>query len=198
MRKFRYKNTAGLLLVSLIASYTSRAQDSYRIDPLQSTISFAVKHMVISTVHGKFTDYSGTILFEEDDLTKSSVNITIKAGSVNTEVPARDNDLRSANFLDVAKYPEIIFTGHRIEKKGEEYVLTGGLSMHGVTREVAIPFKYNGKIKDMAGKTRIAVEGTLTIDRRDWGITYGKVLDSGGLVAGNEVKIGLDIEAVKQ
>jgi polyisoprenoid-binding protein YceI len=154
--------------------------------------------MVISTVRGKFTDYSGTIVLNETDLTKSSANIVIKTTSVNTEVAPRDNDLRGPNFLDVAKYPELIFTSHRIEKRGDDFLLIGDLSMHGVTREVSIPFKYNGKIKDLAGNTRIAVEGGLTIDRRDWGITYSKVLDNGGLVAGNEVKIGLDVEAVKK
>jgi polyisoprenoid-binding protein YceI len=187
-----------LVFLSLFLTFTCRAQDTYRIDPNQSTISFAVKHMVISTVHGKFTDYDGTILLNENDLTKSSVNITIKTTSLNTEVIPRDNDLRSANFLDVTKYPEIVFTGRHIDKNADGYVLTGDLSMHGVTREVSIPFKYNGKVKDMAGKTRIAVEGRLTIDRRNWGIAYSKVLDSGGLVAGNEVKIDLDVEAVKK
>ena len=96
MRNSICRNIVALLLVSLNVTYTRSAQDTYRIDPNQSTISFAVKHMVISTVHGKFTDYAGTILLNEADLTKSSVNITIKTASVNTEVKASDNDLRSA------------------------------------------------------------------------------------------------------
>ena len=102
------------------------------------------------------------------------------------------------NFLDVVKYPEIVFRSHRIERKDSRYLLIGDLWMHGMNREVRIPFTYNGKIKDLAGNIRIAIEGGLIIDRRDWGITYGKVLDNGGLVAGNEVKIGLDVEAVKK
>jgi polyisoprenoid-binding protein YceI len=184
--------------VCLFCLQTVRGQDSYAIDPNQSTIAFSVKHMVISTVYGKFTDYAGSIVLNESDLTKSSVNVTIKTDSLTTEVTSRDNDLRSSRFLDTMKYPSMTFASHRIQKAGDKYVMSGELSLHGVTKEVAIPFNYNGKVKDLQGKARIAVEGGLTIDRRDWGITYSKVLDDGGLVAGDAVKINLDIEAVKQ
>ena len=188
----------GIAFLSLICNAHVRAQDVYRIDPSQSTIGFSVRHMLINTVHGKFTDYSGTIVLNESDLTKSSANLKIITASINTEVTARDNDLRSPNFLGVAKYPEIIFTSRRVDKNVSGYVLVGELAMHGVSKEVAIPFKYNGKVKDLLGNTRIGFEGGLTINRQEWRIAYSKVLDSGGLVAGNEVKIELDIEAVKK
>jgi polyisoprenoid-binding protein YceI len=188
----------GLVFLSSICGPFVCAQDVYRIDPNQSTIGFSVKHMLINTVHGKFTDYSGTILLNENDLTKSSANLKINTASINTEVAPRDKDLRSPNFLDVAKYPEIIFTSHRVEKNANGYVLVGELAMRGVSKEVTIPFKYNGKVKDLLGNTRIGFEGGLTINRQEWGISYSRVLDSGGLVAGNEVKIELDIEAVKK
>jgi polyisoprenoid-binding protein YceI len=195
--RMRYRNCFfGIVWLSVICS--AFAQDTYRIDPNQSTIGFSVKHMLINTVHGKFTDYSGSILLDESDLTKSSANLKINTASINTEVIPRDNDLRSPNFLDVAKYPEIIFASHRVEKRVNGYVLIGELEMHGVSKEVTIPFKYNGKVKDLLGNTRIGFEGGLTINRQDWGISYNKVLDSGGLVAGNEVKIELDIEAVRK
>lgn len=187
-----------VVCVWLFCLQTVRAQDAYAIDPNQSTIAFSVRHMVISTVYGKFTDYSGSIVLNESDLTKSSVNVTIKTGSVTTELTPRDNDLRSEHFLDTTKYPTMSFVSHSIQKAGDKYVMSGDLSLHGVTREVAIPFNYNGKVKDLQGNARIAVEGALTIDRRDWGITYSKMLDDGGLVAGDDVKINLDIEAVKK
>lgn len=196
--KLRKINLALWLCLCLVPLHTISAQDVYAIDPNQSTIGFAVKHMVISSVYGKFTEYQGTILLDEVDLTKSSVDITIRAGSINTDVTARDNDLRSANFLDASKYPDISFHSLRVWRQDDKYVLSGELSMHGVTKKVAIPFKYNGKIKDLMGNTRVAVEGSLTIDRRDWGIIYSKVLDNGGLVAGDDVKITLDIEAVRK
>jgi polyisoprenoid-binding protein YceI len=188
----------GVVFLSSFCNAFVCAQDVYRIDPNQSTIGFSVKHMLINTVHGKFTDYSGAILLNESDLTKSSADLKINTASINTEVTPRDNDLRSPNFLDVAKYPNIIFTSHRVEKNVNGYVLVGELAMHGVSKEVTIPFKYNGKVKDLLGNTRIGFEGGLTINRQEWGITYSKVLDSGGLVAGNEVKIELDIEAVRK
>jgi polyisoprenoid-binding protein YceI len=188
----------GVVFLSLICNAHVRAQDVYRIDPNQSTIGFSVRHMIINTVHRKFTDYSGTIVLNESDLTKSSANLKIITASIDTEVAARDDDLRSPNFLDVAKYPQIVFTSRRVEKNVNGYVLVGELAMHGVSKEVAIPFKYNGKVKDLLGNTRVGFEGGLTINRQEWGITYSKVLDSGGLVAGNEVKIDLDIEVVKK
>jgi polyisoprenoid-binding protein YceI len=188
----------GVVFLFVICNARVCAQDVYRIDPNQSTIGFSVKHMLINTVHGKFTDYSGTILLNESDLTKSSANLKINTASINTEVVPRDNDLRSPNFLDVAKYPEIIFTSHRVEKNANVYVLVGELAMRGVSKEVTIPFKYNGKVKDLLGNTRIGLEEGLTINRQGWRIAYSKVLDSRGLVAGNEVKIELDIEAVKK
>jgi polyisoprenoid-binding protein YceI len=195
----RYRNSFfAIVFLSLVCNPFARAQDVYRIDPNQSTIGFSVKHMLINTVHGRFTNYSGVILLNESDLTKSSANLKINTPSINTGITPRDNDLRGPNFLDVTKYPEIIFTSHRVERKVDGYVLVGELAIHGVSKEVTIPFKYNGKVKDLLGNTRIGVEGGLTINRQEWGISYNKVLDSGGLVAGNEVKIELDIEAVKQ
>ena len=134
----------GVVFLCVICNARVCAQDVYRIDPNRSTIGFSVKHMLVNTVHGKFTDYSGTILLNESDLTKSSANLKINTASINTEVVPRDNDLRSPNILDVAKYPEIIFTSHRVEKNANGYVLVGELAMHGVSKEVAIPFKYNG------------------------------------------------------
>lgn len=191
-RKLALAAVAGLILLPC-----SHGADSYRIDPNQSTIAFSVKHMVINTVHGKFTDYSGTIDLDEKDLTKSSVSVTIKTASVNSDVAPRDKDIRSPNFLDVEKYPEISFTSHRVEKNNDGYLLVGDLTLHGMTKEVRIPFTYNGKASDLAGNTRIGFEGSLTINRQDWGINYSKVIDNGGLVAGNEVKIELDMEGIK-
>ncbi|MGB7284495.1 MAG: YceI family protein [Candidatus Acidiferrum sp.] len=181
------------LPVSLAISATT-----YEIDPHDSTIAFAVKHMLIDTVRGKFKEFTGAIQLDENDLTKSSVNVTIHAATIDTGFPRRDDDLRGPSFLDVAKFPEITFVSSRVEKHTENYFLVGSLTMHGVAREVIIPFTYNGKAKDQAGVTRIGMEGNVVINRQDWGISYSKVLDNGGLVAANEVQIQLDIEAKKK
>lgn len=171
---------------------------TYEIDPHHSTIEFAVKHMLINTVRGKFKEFTGVIQLDETDLTKSSVNVTIQAAAIDTGFPRRDDDLRGPSFLDVAKFPKITFVSSRVEKHAENYFLVGSLTMHGVAREVKMPFTYNGKATDQAGITRIGMEGSIVINRQDWGISYNKVLDNGGLVAANEVQIQLDIEAKKK
>jgi polyisoprenoid-binding protein YceI len=198
-RLFREKQmirTVILLAASLVFPCASYCGENYRIEPGQSAVNFSVKHMVLTTVHGKFTDFSGILDLEENDLTKSSVSVRINAASITTENTVRDKDLRSANFLDIEKYPEITFASHRIVKQNDGYLLVGDLNMHGVSREVSIPFTYNGRVKDLAGKMRVGFEGHVTINRKDWGINYSKLADNGGLVAANEVTIELDIEAV--
>lgn len=198
-RLFREKQmirTVILLAASLVYPHPSYCGENYRIEPGQSAVNFSVKHMVLSTVRGKFTDFSGILELEENALTKSSVSVRINAASITTENPIRDKDLRSANFLDTEKYPEITFVSHRVVKQSDGYLLVGDLNMHGVSREVSIPFTYNGRVKDLAGKMRVGFEGQVTINRKDWGINYSKLADNGGLVAANEVTIELDIEAV--
>ena len=188
--------TVILLAASLMFPCASYCGVSYRIEPGQSAVNFSVRHMVLSTVRGKFTDFSGILELEENDLIKSSVSVRINAASITTENAVRDKDLRSANFLDIEKYPEITFISHRVVKQNDGYLLVGVLNMHGVSKEVSIPFTYNGKVKDLAGKIRVGFEGHVTINRKDWGINYNKLADNGGLVAANEVTIELDIEAM--
>jgi polyisoprenoid-binding protein YceI len=174
------------------------ALENFAIDPGHSTVAFAVKHMVITTVRGRFTQFSGEIKLDETDLAKSSARIVIQSASIESGLPKRDDDLRSADFLDVAKFPQITFTTDRIEKSGDAYYLVGPLTMRGVSKEVRIPFTLNGKAKDASGHVRLGASGSLQIDRRQWGISYSKVLDNGGLIAANEVQIQLDIEAKKK
>lgn len=189
---------AALIAVSLGAKSHAAELQNYEVDPKDSTVSFSVKHIVVSEVHGRFKNFSGVIKFEEADLSHSSVDFKVETGSIDTDNERRDKDLRSPMFLDVAKYPEMLFASQRVEKSGRDYVLVGNLNLHGVSHEVRVPFIYNGKVKDTMGKLRIAFSATFTINRQDWGINYNKVLDNGGLVAGNEVNVQLDIVAGKQ
>jgi polyisoprenoid-binding protein YceI len=195
-REKQMSRTVILLAVSLIFPRASFCGENYRIEPGQSAVNFSVKHMVLTTVHGKFTDFSGILELEDNNLSKSSVSVRINASSITTENAARDKDLRSANFLDTEKYPEITFVSHRVVKQNDGYLLVGDLNMHGLSREVSIPFTFNGRVKDLAGKMRVGFEGHVTINRKDWGINYSKLADNGGLVAANEVTIELDIEAM--
>jgi polyisoprenoid-binding protein YceI len=195
-REKQMSRTVILLAASLIFPRTSFCGENYRIEPGQSAVNFSVRHMILTTVHGKFTDFSGILELEDYDLSKSSVSVRINAASITTDNAARDKDLRSANFLDAEKYPEITFVSHRVVKQNDGYLIVGDLNMHGLSREVSIPFTFNGRVKDLAGKMRVGFEGHVTINRKDWGINYSKLADNGGLVAANEVTIELDIEAM--
>jgi polyisoprenoid-binding protein YceI len=195
-REKRMSRTVILLAASLMFPRASFCGENYRIEPGQSAVNFSVRHMVLTTVHGKFTDFSGTLELEDNDLSQSSVSVRINAASITTENVARDKDLRSANFLDTEKYPEITFVSHRVLKQNDGFLLVGDLNMHGLIKEVSIPFTFNGRVKDLAGKMRVGFEGHVTINRKDWGINYSKLADNGGLVAANEVTIELDIEAM--
>lgn len=184
---------AALLLLLAAPAWSA---DTYQIDPVHSTLGFSVRHLMLSNVKGRFNDVSGTILYDEQDITKSSVKVTIQAASINTENQNRDNDLRSPNFFDVANFPTLSFESKRVEKRGDAYVCLGTLTMHGVAKEVEIPFRILGKVKDPWGNTRIGIEGGLSVNRQDYGIAYNKTFEGGGLVVGNEVKIELNVEAV--
>lgn len=170
----------------------------YQIDPAHSIIGFSIRHLEIAWVEGRFKDFKGTIHFDEKDLTKSSVEFSAKVESIDTGVEQRNAHLRTADFFDVAKYPEMSFKSTRVERQGKDkYVLHGDFTLKGVTKQVAIPFAVTGAIKDPWGNTRFGVQAQTKIDRRDYGITWGKALENGGLDVGNEVTIELQLEAMK-
>jgi polyisoprenoid-binding protein YceI len=173
----------------------AKAADTYTIDSSHSAVGFSIKHMVINKVKGRFGEFSGTVVLENSALQKADGVIQTK--SIDTGIAARDTDLRGANFFDVTKYPTITFTSKRVEKKGEETVLVGDYTMHGVTKELALPVTLSGPIKDPMGKTRIGLEAKAKVNRKDYGLTYNRALETGGLVVGEEVEIEINAEAVK-
>jgi len=185
------------LILQLIPASTTLAADKYTIDPAHCHIGFSVRHLVINNIRGRFTDYEGSISYDEQDITRSSVEITIKAQSVNTDVQPRDEHLRTSEFFDVTKFPDITFKSTRVEKRGSGFAAIGIFTMHGVAKEITIPFKINGK-SNFQGGAHLGVEGTVVIDRRDFGMSWSATLDNGGLVVGNDVTIELNIEAVKR
>lgn len=190
----RYSFVSFVLLMTLWSSAVLGQPKEFNIDKAHSHIGFDVSHMVISEVHGEFHDYNVNLMFDINDVTKSSVETHIKVASIDTDQERRDNHLRSSDFFDAETYPEIIFKSKRIEKSGDGYIANGDLAMRGVTKEVALPFKIKGPIKDPRGNTRIGIEANLTVNRQDYGISWSKTLDGGGLVAGDEVKIGIQAE----
>lgn len=189
MRKF-----FRLVLSLAVLGVSAFAADEYRIDPVHSTVAFSVKHMVINTVHGRFNDYAGQILYDDKDPSKSTVNVTIKSASINTDVQQRDNHLRSDAFLNVEKFPEINFKSKSVEKKTDGFVAHGTLTIRGVSKDVDLPFKINGPIA-VGGGSLLGAEASLTINRQDYGVSWSQSMSAGELVVANDVKIDINVEA---
>ena len=188
---------AALIVASLLLVGTARGADRFEIDPAHAFVTFTVSHFS-GKAKGSFTDVSGVITYDEKDITKSSVEVVIKTASIHTGNQGRDTHLRSADFFDVEKFPEMTFRSKRVEKRGGGYVAVGDLTVRGVTKEVVMPFTFSGPIKDPlpSGVKRILVESSLKVDRRDFGITWSRVMPDGGLFVGNEVTLEINIEAI--
>ena len=170
--------------------------DTYVVDGAHAYVGFTVSHLVINRVRGTFNDFTGTIIYDADDVTKSSMSGAINVASIDTAHQKRDKDLRGESFFEVDKYPQITFETTRVEVGGDSAVLHGTLTMHGVSKAVAIPFRING-IAEFAGKTRLGFEARFELNRQDYGISYSRLMDTGGLVVGNEVIVELAGEAIK-
>ncbi len=184
----------------LIGASAFGATSVWQIDPVHTTPQFAVRHLMVSTVRGEFGKTSGTFTLDEQDITKSTLEATIDAASINTRVEKRDADLKSPNFFDVEKYPTLTFKSKKFETVGEgKFKVTGDLTIHGVTKEVVLNVEGTTKpFKDPGGKMRIGGMATTRINRKDFGLTYNKVLESGGLIVGDEVDITIDAELTQQ
>jgi polyisoprenoid-binding protein YceI len=196
--RFKTFFSAAAVLVALAGSAaTSTAADKYTVDPSHSSIGFAVRHMVVSKVKGFFNEYTATILYDDKDITKSSAEVTIKMESIDTRDAKRDEHLRTPDFFDAAKYPEITFKSKRIEKSEDGFVAVGDLTMRGVTKEISIPFIVAGVVTDPWGNTRLGLSGGTKLNRQDYGISWSKSLDKGGLVVSDDVQIEIEIEAIK-
>ena len=169
----------------------------WNIDPAHTHASFTVRHLMISNVRGEFQKTSGTVKIDEKDLTRSTVEAAIEAGSVDTRVEQRDQHLKSPDFLDAAKFPTLTFRSTKVEKAGEgKLKVTGDLTLHGVTKPVVLDVSTSAEVKGMYGETRRAFAATTKIDRKDYGLTWNKLVEAGPAV-GDEVAITLDLELVK-
>ncbi len=172
---------------------------TWNIDPVHTVAEFKVRHMMITNVKGHFTGVTGVLTLNEQDITKSHVEASIDAASINTREADRDTHLKSADFLDVEKFPKLTFTSTRVTSTGEgELQVEGDLTIHGVTRKVV--FTVEGPTppgKDPWGNTRIGLTATTKINRKDFGLTWNAALETGGILVGDEVTITFDVEAIK-
>jgi len=175
---------------------------AWEIDPNHSTVEFAVKHMMFTTVRGRFKDVKGTILADESNPSNSSVQAEIAAASIDTGVADRDGHLKSADFLDVEKFPTISFRSKRVEgtgaKEGDRFKVVGDLMIRGTTLEVTLDCTYEGMGTDPWGGTRAGARATAEIDRREWGLKWNQALETGGILVGNAVKVEIEVQAVRK
>ncbi len=184
------------------ATGTETGVTTWSLDPAHTIIGFSAKHMMFTTVRGKFRDLKGTIVADADNPDRSSVEVEVVASSVDTGVEQRDNHLRSADFLDVENYPTITFRSRRVEgaanHEGDRFKVVGDLTIHGKSREVVLDATYEGEGKDPWGGTRAGFSASTRIDRRDWDLTWNAALETGGVLVSNELKIEIEAQAVKQ
>ena len=171
---------------------------AFNIDPAHSIIGFAVRHLEINWVEGRFKDFTGTVNFDDKDITKSTVQFTAKIASIDTGVDARNDHLKTADFFDAAKYPDMKFVSTKVERKGKDkYILTGDLTIKDVTKTISFPFTLTGAVKDPWGGTRFGIQAETVINRQDYNITWGHPFADGGLDVGNNITVKLQLEAVK-
>jgi len=188
-----------ITLVTLLLPGAALAS-TWTIDPDHTNVGFKVRHLMVSNVKGNFTTFTGTVDLDDQDVTRSKVTVNIATDSIDTNVQKRDDHLRSADFLDVAKYPTMTFTSKKIAKTDNgRLAITGDLTLRGVTREVVLDAEaLSPESKDPWGNIRRGTTATTTINRKDFGLTWNAALETGGVVVGDEVAITLEIEMIRK
>jgi polyisoprenoid-binding protein YceI len=185
----------------MAATATQNETTTWAIDPAHTTAEFSAKHMMITTVRGRLADVRGTIVVDETEPAKSSVEVAFNSASLNTGVEQRDQHLHSADFLDVANHPTISFKSRRVEgariEEGARFKVVGDLTIRGTTREVTLDASYEGQGKDPWGGERMSFAASTKIDRRDFGLTWNQALEAGGILVSNDIKLTIDAQAVK-
>jgi len=174
----------------------------WRLDPAHTQVEFKAKHMMITTVRGRFGDVSGEVVVDEENPENSQVEVEIDARSIDTRASDRDTHLRSEDFLDVERHPKITFRSKRVEgahaEAGDEFKVVGDLTIRGETKEVTLHARYEGQGGDPWGGTRAGFSATTKIDRREWGLTWNQALETGGILVSNDLTIELQVQAVRE
>jgi polyisoprenoid-binding protein YceI len=201
MHRWFRSATQGILAAwVVIGAAASALASDWDVDAGHSHVGFAVRHMMVSTVRGTFDKYTGSLTLDDTDMAKSKAHFEIDAASINTDNPKRDEHLRSPDFFDVAHYPKITFDATKVDKRGAgELTLTGNLTIRSVTKPVVFTVSgLTGEVKDPWGGTRRGATAQAKINRKDFGLTWNKALESGGVVVGDEVTIELEVELMKK
>jgi polyisoprenoid-binding protein YceI len=190
------KKVPFLVVSAVLFTFAMTQAQTFEIDPVHSSVGFSIRH-IVSNVKGRFTDFSGTVTYDSLKIENSSVNVAIKTASIDTDNEKRDGHLRSPDFFEAEKYPEINFKSTKVVKDGEKHILHGTLSMHGVSKDIFFPFEILGIAPGQNG-ARAGFEAELGLNRKDYGILWNRTLDQGGLLLGEQVKIMLALETVEK
>ena len=169
----------------------------YTLDAAHSRLGFSARHAMVTTVRGAFKEFEGTAHVDTANPANSKVEVTIKTDSIDTGVADRDAHLRSADFFEIEQHPDITFTSTNVERDGDEWTITGDLTIRGNTLPVSIPFESTGSARDPFGNVRIGFEGQTTISRKDWGLTWNAALETGGFLVSDKIKLEFDISAIQ-
>jgi polyisoprenoid-binding protein YceI len=169
---------------------------AYTLDPTHTRLGFSTRHAMVTTVRGAFTDFSGEAVVDTENPAASKVTVTIKSASIDTGVADRDGHLRSADFFDAETYPEITFVSTDVVRDGDDWTITGDLTIKDVTKPLTIDFESTGSAKDPFGNTRLGFEGKAVLNRRDWGLTWNAALETGGFLVSDKIKLEFDISAI--
>jgi polyisoprenoid-binding protein YceI len=184
---------------AVVTNPTPTTATTWTIDPAHTTVEFSVKHMMVSTTKGRFGGVGGSLVIDEQDPTRSYADVKIDASTVDTREERRDAHLKSADFFNVEVHPEITFKSTRVvPESNDRYKVYGNLTILGVTREVVLNTEYNGQNTTPWGTEVIGFTADTKISRKDWGLTYNAALESGGFLVGDDIKIHLEVEAIKQ
>lgn len=181
-----------------VAAPNTGTRTTWKLDPTHTNVEFSAKHLMITTVRGRIADVEGTIYTDEENPAHSSVEAVLKGATLDTGAEQRDQHLRSADFLDVEKFPEIGFRSTRIQGSKEKFKLSGDLTIRGVTREITLDVTFEGRQKDPWGGERVGFSASGKIDRREFGLTWNVMLEAGGVTVSNDIKINIDAQAVRQ
>jgi len=198
----RYLSRIALLagIATAFSLPAAAANSTWQVDPQHSSAQFAVRHLGLSTVRGAFSKLSGTVSLDDQDITKSTVEVTIDVNTVDTREPDRDKDLRSERFFDVAHFPTMTFKSKKVEQVAPGKLrVTGDLTIHGTTKEVVLDVDgLTAPVKDPWGNQRVAASATTKINRQDYGVKWNAKLDNGGVVVGDDVNITIDVELMQK
>lgn len=191
----RFKGIVLALTLALAVAAPLSAAEQFQIDPVHSYVGFSIRHLAVSWVKGEFKDFAGEILYDPEDITRSSVSVVIQAASLDTRNERRNNHLKSPDFFAAEQFPEITFQSKRVERRGDGFVAIGDLTIRGITREIELPFTLAGPVAGPGGRPRLGAEAAVTLNRHQFEVSWNRAVE-GVMMVGDDARIDIQVEAI--